>query len=717
MKLLTVYILLLISVFSIGQTIDSIQNAPNIKDKSEVYNKLSDDYKSTSDLKQVKFFADSALWYSNKYKNQQGEGDAYLNLGDYYYYKSNFDSSIYFYKRSALIYEELNNNSSIASAYSNIGAIYFSISDYDASIKNFIKAAKYQKLSKDTNELAIIQNNIATVYYLIDKYAKAIEFYNKSLELKKKSKDYLSIATGLNNIANVYGTIGDFEQSISLYFDAIKYCDISKNQSLKSTTLNNIAGVYKDWKEYDKAIDLYLQSLEIKKAIKDLDGEANILNNIGLVFKLKKDFTKAQSYFVEAEVLFNKTGNKKRLAIVYGNLGTIKEYNNELDKAFELYKKSASINQNIGSPKGMALDYLNLCRVSLSMNNIQKAENYIKKSIEITKASELTSIWVNIYKLLSLLHEKKGNYKNSLRYYKRYTEANDSSFTTNKLKQLNEINAKYETEKKNQRIELLDSKNKQQTTELKAKKQERNLWLGISILSIIIGSISVYFFLNKKKLSEKLSQKNKIIEQTLGEKDVLLREIHHRVKNNLQIISSLLNMQSRYLDDEKSKEVVSESQNRIKSMSLIHQKLYQEENLTGIETKSYFTELIESLCLSYGVDQEKVNIEIENIVLDVDTAIPLGLILNEMISNAFKYGVNKETGQFSFIFRQNSGEELLIKMQDNGPGIPEDFDIKKSKSYGMKLIKSLSKKLRAEVNFENKSGLLITMKIHKFKIS
>ena len=126
---------------------------------------------------------------------------------------------------------------------------------------------------------------------------------------------------------------------------------------------------------------------------------------------------------------------------------------------------------------------------------------------------------------------------------------------------------------------------------------------------------------------------------------------------------------------------------------------------------------IDSLCLSYGVPQEKTNIVIENMLLDVDTAIPLGLVLNEMISNAFKYGVKGEEGHFVFIFKKNSDEELLVKMKDNGPGIPKDFDIKKSKSYGMKLIQSLSKKLKAEVNFENNLGLEITMKISKFRIS
>lgn len=294
----------------------------------------------------------------------------------------------------------------------------------------------------------------------------------------------------------------------------------------------------------------------------------------------------------------------------------------------------------------------------------------------------------------------------------------DSLFTIEKHQKLNEINTKYETEKKNKEIEILKIKEEKQSVEIKAKQQERNLWLTISLLAFTFLAISIYFFWNKKKLSDQLKIKNTVIKESLNEKEVLLKEIHHRVKNNLQIITSLLNMQSRYLNDDKSKEIVNESKNRIKSMSLIHQKLYQQKNITGVETKIYFTELIEELLLSYGIDSESnIKLEIDNLILDVDTAIPLGLIINELVSNAFKHGFENGKGSFSFIFLKVNEKELFVEVKDNGKGIPDDYDISTSKSYGVKLIYSLSKKLKAEVNFINDKGLTVTMRILKFKIS
>ena len=369
--------------------------------------------------------------------------------------------------------------------------------------------------------------------------------------------------------------------------------------------------------------------------------------------------------------------------------------------------------------EGVLYSYNNIGNAYFKIKKFEEAEKYYLNALQLAEKHNLTVEILYSLRSLSDLYSETNEYKQANMFLKEYHTLKDSVFSNTKHQQIMDLEEEYQSDKKNKEIELLNTKARQQIFEIRAERNNRNLWIGISILSAIFALISIYFFVNKKKVSEKLKDKNIIIEKTLGEKDVLLREIHHRVKNNLQIISSLLNMQNRYLSDDKSKEIVTESQNRIKSMSLIHQKLYQEENLTGIETKEYFKELIESLMLSYGVENTNVkfDINIDNILLDIDTAIPLGLILNEILSNTFKYGVDKENGRFLFDFKETNKEELNILIKDNGPGIPDGFDIKKSKSYGMKLIQSLSKKLKAEIEFKNNNGLEIRMKILRFKIA
>ncbi|MCF6357386.1 MAG: sensor histidine kinase, partial [Draconibacterium sp.] len=318
----------------------------------------------------------------------------------------------------------------------------------------------------------------------------------------------------------------------------------------------------------------------------------------------------------------------------------------------------------------------------------------------------------NACKCLSEAYEKKGDFKNSFINDKLYKAVKDSIFNGENIKKITRLEMQYTYDKEKELQNLIS-----RTREKEHRNTINILVLGLLSFLLISGLL---YTLNRsrRKLNIELEGKNSQLLEALSINETLLKETHHRVKNNLQIISSLLNMQSKFLDDSHTKDIVIESQNRIKSMSLIHQKLYQGSNLTSIESETYFNDLINSLILSYGINTEKIKpkVQVENLLLDVDTAIPLGLILTELISNAFKYGVDKETGQFYFSFSKQNESELLITIRDNGPGIPENFDIHKSKSYGMKLVDILSKKLKADLVFNNKNGLEVVIKIHRFKI-
>ena len=143
--------------------------------------------------------------------------------------------------------------------------------------------------------------------------------------------------------------------------------------------------------------------------------------------------------------------------------------------------------------------------------------------------------------------------------------------------------------------------------------------------------------------SRKVEKQKAVIEKSLDEKEFLLKEIHHRVKNNLQVISSLLNLQSRTVDDEKVQSALNEGRNRVRSMAIIHQNLYQKDNLAGISMSTYLGELSQEIVDSYSVNQVvNVSLDIEDIHLDVDTAVPIGLIVNELVSNSMKYGFSNQ---------------------------------------------------------------------------
>jgi two-component sensor histidine kinase/HAMP domain-containing protein len=183
------------------------------------------------------------------------------------------------------------------------------------------------------------------------------------------------------------------------------------------------------------------------------------------------------------------------------------------------------------------------------------------------------------------------------------------------------------------------------------------------------------------------------IKASLREKEVLLREIHHRVKNNMQVIISLLRLQSDYTKEKQYSEMLEDSQSRIKSMALIHEKLYQSEDLTNIDFNGYVKDLGNRLFGSHGVSPEKIalNIEIEDVSLGLENAIPCGLIINELVSNSLKHAFPQEReGEIRITLRSINGDEIELTVSDNGVGIPEDLDLRNTESLGLHLVTILS---------------------------
>ncbi len=205
------------------------------------------------------------------------------------------------------------------------------------------------------------------------------------------------------------------------------------------------------------------------------------------------------------------------------------------------------------------------------------------------------------------------------------------------------------------------------------------------------------------------------LQASLIEKEVLLREVHHRVKNNLQIISSLLNLQSSYINDEKAYEYFQESQNRIKSMALIHEKLYRPKDLTKINFSDYLQDLISYLSAMYRKDNHTIifETEIDDVYINMDIAINLGLIINELVSNSLKYAFpNNRSGNIS-INLQDKNQKLVLSVYDDGVGFPEDFDLNKNNSLGLQLVKAFTQQLKGNLDIDDKIGTKINITFPK----
>ena len=239
---------------------------------------------------------------------------------------------------------------------------------------------------------------------------------------------------------------------------------------------------------------------------------------------------------------------------------------------------------------------------------------------------------------------------------------------------------------------------------------------GKKAILVVYHDIEYQEQLAREKMRFQIAEEtNKALKQSLAEKEVLLKEVHHRVKNNLQVISSILNLQSSYTDDPRTIELLKESQNRIKSMSFIHESLYQTKNFAGVNFKEYVHNLCNNLLFSYYPKGKRVFIEqeIADVHLNLDTSIPCGLIINELISNSLKYAfVNQEEGTIHIVVKGGTKKEkdlVTITVNDNGPGLPKGLDFEDSPSLGLQLVTVLTKQLNGKITLDNSKGAKYTL--------
>ncbi|NJL74741.1 MAG: hypothetical protein HC892_06595 [Saprospiraceae bacterium] len=280
-----------------------------------------------------------------------------------------------------------------------------------------------------------------------------------------------------------------------------------------------------------------------------------------------------------------------------------------------------------------------------------------------------------------------------------------------------ELRIKYETEQKDQTIQS-------QSSQIQQQQQIQWLSYGVGgLLTLLLGGLFFTYRNNSAKnvqlqtLNKDLKTTNTKLDQRNAQNELLLKEIHHRVKNNLEIVSSLLELQSAQVGDENTQNIMQANQSRIQSMSIIHQKLYQGENLASIEMKTYFEQLGESLLDTFDAsEQVTVECNMPEIELDIDIAIPIGLIINELITNSLKYAFSdNEKGIITIQLNRTSANELYLQVADNGISKPFALSTKGT-GFGTQLVQLLTRQLNGVMQVSSKEGMVTTFVFKAFSI-
>ncbi len=324
-------------------------------------------------------------------------------------------------------------------------------------------------------------------------------------------------------------------------------------------------------------------------------------------------------------------------------------------------------------------------------------------------AKSIKSIgWIKDVLYLEYLCYKQFNKtKESITSLETYVHLKDSLYRSGQDVALFDIEAAYQKTLQDETIARLDAENEVNTSRLTAQKK------NFALASIALAIVCVFLFV-VLRLYKKVSIANALLSKAIDEKNILLREIHHRVKNNLQVISSLLKLQSGYMKDDAAIQAIAEGRSRVQSMALLHQNLYREDNLTGVNMQEYFDNLIQGLFDTYNISADRIQLHknIASLDLDVDTVVPLGLITNELISNALKHAFPGNTPGNLYVELFEQSGNLILKVRDDGNGFTSSST---QEGFGNKLIQSLSQKLEADITTRSTSGTEITLTIRAYR--
>lgn len=314
-----------------------------------------------------------------------------------------------------------------------------------------------------------------------------------------------------------------------------------------------------------------------------------------------------------------------------------------------------------------------------------------------------------VYRRLIIIDSLLGDKASGLVHYRKYTQLLDSNFRVTKIRQAEELQVLYQTQEKENQITALNQQAKLEQANLKQATLVKNLTIAGIIAAMIIAGLLYRQARLRKKTNTVVTHKNEQLQHLLTEKEWLLKEIHHRVKNNLQTVMSLLNSQSAYIDNAPALTAIHDSQDRVHAMSLIHQKLYSTENVSTIDMSSYIRELTSYLRDSFDTGQRvRFEFNITPLELDVSQAVPVGLILNEAITNSIKYAFpNDRNGIITISLFNTSPNHYLLSISDNGVGMPAQPMGKRTGSLGMSLMAGLAEDLDGNLAIENDNGTRI----------
>ena len=513
------------------------------------------------------------------------------------------------------------------------------------------------KLNISSEDLPFLNTQLGYVYERRGELDKAVEYALESMRIANKLGDTKAIALAYSDLSGLFWKQSKFSEGLKY---GLKSIDLFKEVGLNSLDYNfTLFVVGNNLHALNRPEEALLYFEDCIK----MGEQYGFYNNLSDAYIFETDLYTQLKAFGKADV----AGEN---AIKYATL---------LENDFMLMRS-----------------WLSVAKLQLAEKKYNKAISSLKTCLQIATENFGDGYYLNdAYESLGSAYAGAGDFKSAYKAFQTYDSLKNKLFTAEADERIALLHTQFNAAQQ-------DAKISQQQAEI-SEQQNRQLLILVAVIFLVL--LIILLLINYRTNTKK----NKLLSKQNQEKEFLLKEIHHRVKNNLGIVSSLLALQSEQLEDNSVKDAMLESQNRVNSMSMIHQRLYQGTDLAAIEMKDYFTNLGSHVLDSFGLEGSvSLACEMNAIELDVDTAVPLGLIVNELITNSLKYAFpdNREGVIAIHLSKNESALELLIR--DNGIGFDQSKPAKGT-GFGTQLINLLVMQLDGIITTDSDNGTVVNL--------
>jgi two-component sensor histidine kinase len=569
------------------------------------------------------------------------------HIGYYYTTTTQYDSALHYYKLSLSPPYKSDNDTLNASSFNALGALFHDRGMFDQAIYHYKDALGLYELHRKHDYAVAVAINLAISYKEIGLYEESLESLMHVLEYLERQPPTSYRVVCYNTIGGVYSKTGDYPDALEYYNKTLHAAQVTGLDDYVAISLNNKGEIFLRMAQYDSALTCLIRAENIKRSARDTNALGNTLNLLGETYMALGNAARATSFLQQALAIETASGSRIDQINVLLNLTRLSLHQQQYPAALDFLDRA----ERLAREGSTSDDYL---------------RQVLQQRFALYRATHRDALAVKVVE--ELLSVK------------------DALLNKDKVKSLQAISVQYETTLKQERIERLE----EDTT------RQKNWISGLIGLAAAVTIVVVVIYVLYRS-----SQRNKKKAETL------FKELNHRVKNNLQILSSVLSLQSQNVKDEDALQAIKSSESRVNAMALIHKKLYRDDNSRTIDMKDYLQELGDYLVHTYGFTKDRLQLQIhcDAVSIDVDKAIPIGLILNELVSNALKYAFDKHAAPILEIrLQEQRAGEVSIDVRDNGVGISPQKTREGSGSFGLKMVKMLIKELKGKVDVETQAG-------------